>query len=98
MSTAPTRRVTAEEYLAFEREAEARHEFVDGQIVAMSGGTERHAILCDNLISIAKVSTVHSSISALSMTLFSFAPVSISARARPRRKSDGPGANAKSST
>ncbi len=54
MSTAPTRRVTAEEYLAFEREAEARHEFIDGQIVAMSGGTERHAIICDNLISIAK--------------------------------------------
>ena len=54
MSSAPVGRTTAAAYLAFEREAEARHEFVDGQIVAMSGGTERHAIICDNLISIAK--------------------------------------------
>ena len=50
MSTAHARRTTAAEYLAFERAAEARHEFVDGQIVAMSGGTEPHATICDNLV------------------------------------------------
>ena len=50
MSTAPTRRVTAEEYLAFEREAEAHHEFINGQIVAMAGGTRRHARICDNVL------------------------------------------------
>jgi len=54
MSTAPTRRLTAEEYLAFERQAEARHEFVNGQIVAMAGGTVRHAIICDNLVALMR--------------------------------------------
>lgn len=33
------------EYLAFEEAAEGRHEFVDGEIFAMSGGTPRHARL-----------------------------------------------------
>ena len=50
MSSVPTRHCTAAEYLAFEREAEARHEFVDGQIVEMSGGSVRHATICDNLL------------------------------------------------
>ena len=55
MSTVPNYRVSAADYLAFERVAEARHEFVDGQIVAMSGGTMRHATICDNLlIAVAK--------------------------------------------
>jgi Uma2 family endonuclease len=55
MSTAPTRRATAEEYLAFERQAEARHEFISGQIIAMAGGSRRHAIICDNLLVLAKL-------------------------------------------
>jgi Uma2 family endonuclease len=50
MSSAPTRRVTVEEYLAFEREAKDRHEFINGQIVAMAGGTRRHARICDNVL------------------------------------------------
>jgi Uma2 family endonuclease len=50
MSSASTRRCTASEYLAFEREAETRHEFIDGQIVEMSGGSARHATICDNLL------------------------------------------------
>ncbi len=36
---------TPEEYLALERQAELRSEFIDGEIVAMSGGTKRHARL-----------------------------------------------------
>jgi Uma2 family endonuclease len=50
MSSAPSRRVSAVEYLAFERSAEARHEFVDGHIVELSGGSMRHATICDNLL------------------------------------------------
>lgn len=42
--------VTEEEYLAFERVALDKHEFINGQIVAMSGGTRRHAALAANLI------------------------------------------------
>lgn len=34
---------TVEEYLAFEEESEIRHEFVDGQIVAMAGAKKPHA-------------------------------------------------------
>ena len=43
-------RVTPEEYLAFERAAPERHELIDGEIVAMSGGTREHSLLGVNLI------------------------------------------------
>lgn len=33
---------TIEQYLDFELEQETRHEFIDGQIYAMAGATERH--------------------------------------------------------
>ncbi len=39
------RLMSPEAYLAFERAADRRHEYIDGEIVAMSGGTARHAIL-----------------------------------------------------
>ena len=41
--------VSAEEYLAFERASEERHEFIDGQIVAMTGGTFEHAVIAGNV-------------------------------------------------
>lgn len=34
-----------EEYLRFELSVDSRHEFVDGDILAMAGGTRRHAVL-----------------------------------------------------
>jgi Uma2 family endonuclease len=34
--------VSPEEYLAFEETSSERHEFVDGQVFAMAGGTTRH--------------------------------------------------------
>ncbi|HEX4953460.1 MAG TPA: Uma2 family endonuclease [Thermoanaerobaculia bacterium] len=43
-------RVTPEEYLAFERAAPERHELIDGEVVAMSGGTRRHALIAGKLI------------------------------------------------
>ncbi len=46
MSALLQRRVTAADYLAFEAEAETRHEFYDGRIVGMAGGTGDHGRLC----------------------------------------------------
>lgn len=44
--------VTPEEYLASEREAETKSEYVDGVIYAMSGASIPHNILVANLIAI----------------------------------------------
>jgi Uma2 family endonuclease len=43
---------TAEQYLALEREAEERHQFIDGQIFAMAGESLAHSTICCNLIAI----------------------------------------------
>jgi Uma2 family endonuclease len=37
------------EYLAFEETASERHEFIDGVLYAMVGGTDRHNLICGNL-------------------------------------------------
>lgn len=42
--------MTVAEYLALDREAEARHEFLNGQAYAMAGGTAEHAAIIANLI------------------------------------------------
>jgi Uma2 family endonuclease len=48
---APNRRpMTVEEYLAFEAAAEVKHEYVAGEVYAMSGVTRRHARIITNLI------------------------------------------------
>lgn len=39
---------TDEEYLAFEREAEEKHELVDGEIIAMAGASRRHNLINTN--------------------------------------------------
>lgn len=44
----PTRRSVAE-YLEFEERAGERHEFIDGIIYAMVGGTDRHNLIAGNL-------------------------------------------------
>ena len=38
-------RYTPEEYLALERAAEYKSEYIDGHIYAMSGGTKRHSLI-----------------------------------------------------
>lgn len=50
MGSNPITKVTAEEYLALDRAAEFRSEFLDGEIVAMSGGSARHARLAAHLM------------------------------------------------
>lgn len=49
MSSLVRSRTTVEEYLAFERSSEVRHEFLDGDIFAMSGASLRHNLLTTNL-------------------------------------------------
>ncbi len=48
MSTAEKRRLTALEYLAIETAADVRHEFFDGEMFAMSGGSLWHNLIKDN--------------------------------------------------
>jgi Uma2 family endonuclease len=50
MSSLPERVYTAQEYLALERAAEFRNEFVNGQIRALSGGSLAHNLLVGNLL------------------------------------------------
>ena len=42
MSSQPESKMTPEEYLAFERQSETKHEFYDGEIFAMSGASMSH--------------------------------------------------------
>jgi Uma2 family endonuclease len=42
--------VTAEEYLKFERNSKRKHEFFDGEIVAMAGASLKHNIISSNLM------------------------------------------------
>jgi Uma2 family endonuclease len=50
MSNPATARLTLPEYLEFERAANTRHEFFDGQIYAMSCASRQHNRICLNLI------------------------------------------------
>jgi Uma2 family endonuclease len=50
MSSLPTYYLTPEEYLAIEREAEYKSEYVDGVRYAMAGGSERHNLIAANTI------------------------------------------------
>ena len=45
----PHCRVSVADYLAGEECAECRHEFLDGEVHAMSGASARHNLICGNL-------------------------------------------------
>jgi Uma2 family endonuclease len=49
MSTASSRRITPQEYLALERAAQTRSEYFAGEMFAMSGATWHHNLVKDNL-------------------------------------------------
>jgi Uma2 family endonuclease len=50
-AAAPTeRRYTIDEYLRAEYDAEQRHEYYDGMIVAMAGGSPQHSLIISNVI------------------------------------------------
>ncbi len=46
----PTLRLTPDEYLEWESRQELRHEYVDGEVFAMTGGTTDHNAITVNLV------------------------------------------------
>ena len=50
MEITPHARYTRAEYVAFERSSNVRHEYLDGAIYAMAGGTREHALVSANVI------------------------------------------------
>jgi Uma2 family endonuclease len=42
-------RMTPEEYLSFERASDVKHEYADGEVFAMSGGTVQHSSVAVNI-------------------------------------------------
>src|SRR5437016_5167026 len=50
MSTERKTHLTPEEYLALERKAEVRSEYLDGDMVAMSGGSREHNLIVTNIV------------------------------------------------
>ncbi|SRR6266498_127467 len=42
-------RYTEDQYLSIEREADERHEYLDGRIYAMAGESPEHGAICTNL-------------------------------------------------
>jgi len=49
MSAIPKTKLTPEEYLEFERKAEERHEYFNGEIFAMSGAKRNHNVIAWNI-------------------------------------------------
>lgn len=49
MAEAARKRLSYAEYLALERETDVRHEFLDGQVWAMAGGTPQHSAIKTNI-------------------------------------------------
>ncbi|HEY2787342.1 MAG TPA: Uma2 family endonuclease [Fimbriiglobus sp.] len=49
MSAVPKHKFTPQEYLAFERAAETRHEYFQGEIFDMAGASYEHTVVKDNL-------------------------------------------------
>ena len=50
--------MTPQEYLAFEKQAEQRHEYVNGVIIAMAGASRRHNLLTLAFASLFAVSPI----------------------------------------
>ncbi|MEW6211846.1 MAG: Uma2 family endonuclease, partial [Acidobacteriota bacterium] len=44
--------ISDEEYLAFERASETRHEYLDGRIYAMAGESPEHSVINANVTAI----------------------------------------------
>ena len=48
MAIESIRQMTVEEYIAFDEENEIRYEYIDGEIIPVTGGTLQHAIIMTN--------------------------------------------------
>jgi Uma2 family endonuclease len=49
MATDPQQRLTIEDYLAFERQSEIRHDYLDGEVFAMTGASRAHNLIAGNI-------------------------------------------------
>lgn len=49
MSALPIHKMTMEEYLEFDKNAEGRHEYFDGEVFAMAGGSPEHTRIGGNV-------------------------------------------------
>jgi Uma2 family endonuclease len=49
MATDPRQRLTIAEYLALERQAETRHDYLDGEVFAMTGASRAHNLIAGNV-------------------------------------------------
>lgn len=49
MASDPQQRLTIEEYLAFERSSETRHDYFEGEIFDMAGTSRRHSLISGNI-------------------------------------------------
>lgn len=54
MASHPVQQLTVEQYLELERAVPERHEFIDGEMVAMSGGSPRHSLIGMNISAFIK--------------------------------------------
>ncbi len=50
MTAEPGRRMSVEEYLAFERQSEGKHEYLDGEVFAMTGASRQHNRISWNIV------------------------------------------------
>lgn len=50
MSTLPHGYVSADEYLALERLSTIKHQYIDGEIIAMAGGSPAHSLIASNVL------------------------------------------------
>ncbi|WP_437669541.1 Uma2 family endonuclease [Sorangium sp. So ce131] len=47
---APPAKLSPEQYLAFERSSEQKHEYAGGEVFAMAGGTREHSLIAANVV------------------------------------------------
>jgi Uma2 family endonuclease len=55
MSSLPEYRLSPDEYLAVERTADRRSEYLDGYVLAMAEGSEAHNVIAGNLVTLLNV-------------------------------------------
>ena len=55
MSSLPEHRLSPDDYLALERTADHRSEYIDGYVIAMAGGSEPHNVIVGNLVTLLNV-------------------------------------------
>ncbi|MDQ3033479.1 MAG: Uma2 family endonuclease [Myxococcota bacterium] len=50
----PARRASVDEYLAIEASSDAKHEYLNGEIVAMAGASPRHNVIASNVTGVLR--------------------------------------------